>query len=481
MNRRKFLHTSALVSLFGMLPMPRLVTGASPRERVVVVGAGMAGLACARELTGAGYEVIILEGRGRVGGRIWTSNRLGVPVDLGASWIHGTRRNPVMALARNNRVECAETDYDDISLYDRDGTEIDPDILDTLGDYWEDLLGELYSHMPPSGRDISIRDAVQQLLAEEQLDPLESRFLEWSLETLAVATAASTSDLSLHGDDGESFGGGDCLFPGGYQQLIEIVGRGLDIRFGHVVRSITLQQKGVRITTDSDINPGFCGSCHDNLGSNRSASDSRVRSIVADRVVVTVPLGVLQASLAGNGIDFNPSLPDWKEEAIENLGMGDLNKVALRFKKSFWPDHPHFIGTLAGVDGGYPVFQNYYRYLDVPVLVGFSGGRLIRSRETESDRDIVNFALQRLQTIFGTSVPEPESWAISRWHSDPFAVGSYPYIPVGSTSDYYNSMARPIENRLFWAGDATHENHSGTVHGAYISGLRAAGEILQLT
>lgn len=108
-------------------------------------------------------------------------------------------------------------------------------------------------------------------------------------------------------------------------------------------------------------------------------------------------------------------------------------------------------------------------------------GRLIRSREMGTDRDILSDALQGLHTIFGTSCPEPESWAISRWHSDPFAVGRYPYLPVGSTSGYYNTMARPVENKLFWAGDATHENHSGTVHGAHISGLQAAGEILQLT
>ena len=175
---------------------------------------------------------------------------------------------------------------------------------------------------------------------------------------------------------------------------------------------------------------------------------------------------------------FEPELPGWKQKAIDGLSMGDLNKAALRFDRPFWPDDCHFVGALGGAGGGYPVYQNYYRYLGVPVLVGFSGGALIRSRERKDDRAIVSEVLASLRSMFGSSVPEPVSWAVSRWHSDPFAIGSYPFIPVGSHSSLYKEMARPVEDRLFWAGDATDEDHSGTVHGAYISGLRAAREIL---
>jgi monoamine oxidase len=154
--------------------------------------------------------------------------------------------------------------------------------------------------------------------------------------------------------------------------------------------------------------------------------------------------------------------------------------VALRFEKPFWPEEKHFIGDMNAINGGYAVYQNYYRYLDVPVLVGFSGGKSIRGREALTAEQTKDIAMKSLRGMFGKRIPEPVGVAVSRWHTDPFAVCCYPYVPVGSSSDSFQELAKPIGERLFFAGDATDGNHSGTVHGAYISGVREAKRIAKL-
>ncbi len=85
-----------------------------------------------------------------------------------------------------------------------------------------------------------------------------------------------------------------------------------------------------------------------------------------------------------------------------------------------------------------------------------------------------------LRTVFGERVPEPTEVAVTRWHTDPFAIGSYSYVPVGGSSDDFEVLSRPVGDRLFFAGEATIVDHSGTVHGAYLSGLREAERIARL-
>jgi monoamine oxidase len=85
-----------------------------------------------------------------------------------------------------------------------------------------------------------------------------------------------------------------------------------------------------------------------------------------------------------------------------------------------------------------------------------------------------------LRLIYGEEIPDPEAWLITRWGHDPFAYGSYSYAPVGASIEDYEAMAEPVENRLFFAGEATYPEHSATVHGAFLSGMREAKRIAEL-
>jgi monoamine oxidase len=160
--------------------------------------------------------------------------------------------------------------------------------------------------------------------------------------------------------------------------------------------------------------------------------------------------------------------------------MGLLNKLYLRFSEVFWDEDSDWIGYIAAQKGEWSDFFNLYKYTGRPVLLAFNAGEVARRLEAYSDRETVAACMEVLRTIYGDDIPEPDAWQITRWASDPLAGGSYSYRPVGSTSEDHNHLAEPVNGRLFFAGEATSAGLNATVHGAYLSGLRAAGEITDL-
>ena len=159
--------------------------------------------------------------------------------------------------------------------------------------------------------------------------------------------------------------------------------------------------------------------------------------------------------------------------------MGVLNKVALRFDRPFWPVDHHFIGYMSEKVGEYPQFLNVSKYTQEPVLMAFTGGNFARALESKSDAHIASEIKQVLYKIYGSSVPEPKGVAVARWSTDPFARGSYSHIPVGATGTEYDILAEPLAHgRLRFAGEATIRNYPGTVHGAFLSGVREAEHLI---
>jgi monoamine oxidase len=116
-----------------------------------------------------------------------------------------------------------------------------------------------------------------------------------------------------------------------------------------------------------------------------------------------------------------------------------------------------------------------------PILIGFNGGRVAVDVESWSDREIVQSALTVLRKMFGADLPDPVSHMITRWQADPWSLGSYSHLPPGSTPDDRRVLAEPVEGRVFFAGEACSIEHAATVHGAYLSGVKAAEEILAQT
>lgn len=450
MERRHFLQLMSAVGLFALPRRTQQQRTAATTEKIIVIGAGMAGLAAARTLVEAGYAVTVIEGRERIGGRVWTSRHwTDAPLDLGASWIHGTKGNPMTALADTISAKRVATSYDASILYDTSGQPA-TEAQEAAVEAWQETLDEATAIAQRQSQDLSLQAAVEQVVDWAALSKRERQELQLFLNsTIEQEYAGATTEVSAkYFESDEAFAGQDVLFPNGYGVLPASLAKGLTLHLNQRVTHIAYDRNGVTVTTDRD-------------------------TFTADRAVVTVPLGVLKQ----NVIRFTPLLPAAKVAAIESLGMGLLNKLYLRFSTPFWPTNYDWLNYLALEKGQWSEWLSLYRPTQKPILLGFTAATFGRTIEKWSDEKIVNSAMTTLHTIFGRQIPAPTAWQITRWASDPFAYGSYSFYKVGSTPDSRATLAAPVAGRLFFAGEATAEDYPGTVHGAYLSGLRAAEEI----
>ena len=162
---------------------------------------------------------------------------------------------------------------------------------------------------------------------------------------------------------------------------------------------------------------------------------------------------------------------------VSGFGFGVLNKVYLKFPQVFWQADSHLLNYISVEKGHWCEWLNLAALLGEPVLLAFNAGTYGLEIEALTDAQIVEAAMVTLRTIYGNPVPDPESWLVTRWGSDPFTHGSYSSLRPGSEPQMYDDLAAPLNNRLFFAGEATHRVHPATVHGAHLSGLRAADQV----
>lgn len=414
---------------------------------VVVVGAGVAGLTAARDLQAAGATVIVLEARDRIGGRTVTEVREGFPLDLGASWIHGVDGNPVSALVADAGIGTVPTDVENAVGYDAataDGLLDDAALARAAA-----RLDEAVQR----GYDADVDQPLQVIVdAAESGAPADQARLVRYLAASAIENeyAGPLSELSAYWfDEAEAYGGGDAMIDGGYGQVPAVLAEGLDVRLSTPVTAIAVGSASVVVT-------------------------GAAATVEADAVIVTVPLGVLRLGT----IAFDPPLPAEHQAAIAGLGMGSLNKVFLRFDSVFWDDDVDWIGVVppAGIDP-WVDWVTIGRAADAPVLLGFAAGDLGRWVDAQPDAAVVASALTALRTAY-PGAPEPLEVLVTRWGADPYAGGSYSFAAVGSDPAMRDTLAEPVGERLVLAGEATSREHPSTVHGALLSGQRAAAAVL---
>ncbi|KAJ5206229.1 Winged helix-turn-helix transcription repressor DNA-binding [Penicillium cf. griseofulvum] len=304
----------------------------------------------------------------------------------------------------------------------------------------------------------------------------DMRLMNWHFANLEYANATNVNRLSLSGwdqDIGNEFEGEHSQVIGGYQQLpygLYMLPEKLDVRTGKIVTDI----------------------CYDTTGSNKKQKAviqcEDGEKFMADHVVFTGSLGVLKQQ----NIKFEPPLPDWKRGAIERLGFGIMNKVILVFEEPFWDTKRDMFGLLrepnnpasmvqedyAANRGRFYLFWNVIKTTGLPCLIALMAGDAAHQAESTSDEEIITEVTGQLRNVFKhTTVPDPLETIITRWGQDPFTYGSYSYVAAAAFPDDYDLMARSIGN-LHFAGEATCGTHPATVHGAYLSGLRAASEII---
>ncbi|ROV90843.1 hypothetical protein VSDG_08021 [Cytospora chrysosperma] len=585
-----------------------------PRKRrtVAVIGAGFSGLGCARQLEGLFTQyskrfrdmgedpptVVVIEGRNRVGGRVYSRAFQTLPdtapgvfrgkrftAEMGGMIITGfDRGNPLNILVRGQLGLPYHCLRSDMSLYDTHGAAVDPvrdEMVEHLFNACLDRVSEYKFKSPPSkliegnhdlideGRDstaeghktIALEEekvaaqphapsvSQQNIAPETHLVPVSTdrmtgkihvepgtpgsmraafkaksigwtlkagvaetrdvdleaaatdsvatlgsvvdealmqhkeildlnaqdfRLLNWHIANLEYSNATSLNRLSLQGwdiDAGNEWEGKHTMVVGGYQSVargLSMLPAPLSIKHKAAVKRITYTSEGSDGPAKIDMEDG--------------------QSIEADYVVNTIPLGVLKH----DNIEFQPPLPSWKTDAIDRLGFGVLNKVILVYKEAFWDKDRDIFGMLQTPTNRLSLNQKdytsrrgrFFQWFNVtnttgmPCLLALMAGDAGYDTEITPNDELIAEATEILRMRYGARVPsQPLEAIVTRWESDRFARGSYSNAGVKMQAEDYQIMARPVGN-LHFAGEHTIVTHPATVHGAYLSGLRAASDVL---
>ncbi len=440
-------------------------------DDVLVIGAGAAGLAAARELTSAGLSVRVVEARGRIGGRVHTIHDSGMPmpVELGAEFVHG-RPPETWGI-----VEAAGIPLYDVAgdhWYSSGGT------IGRPGDFWGDLDKVMEGMEKVEGKDITFGEYLDRRVKgkkRRELAGLAASFIEGfhagPIDRIGVRGLVLANRASDATDGDRSF-----RVIQGYDRVIEWLRAGIDPVRGHLhlntmATSVRWRSGGVAVETTPT--PG-----------------GEPRSYHARHLLVTLPLGVLKGEPGSPGtVSFLPEIPE-KRRAWNALEMGDALRVVLRFRERFWEklslsDDP--TTTLDGLSflhargGAFPTWWSMLP-VRVPMLTGWAGGPHASKLLALGDDEIVRHAIETLGQALGVGsgyvAERLEASYLHNWRNDPFTRGAYSFVPAGALPAQ-KRLAAPVAGTLFFAGEATTtDGHIGTVHGAIASGRRAAREII---
>lgn len=428
---------------------------------VIVLGAGAAGLAAAAELTRGGARVLLLEARARVGGRIWTCREAGlsVPAELGAEFIHGHAPRTRELLA-----DCGVAMLDAVgSRWTLAGGQPVP------SDAWfAELMQAIGRTDVLRQRDMPFDEFVQRHLAAA-LSPQAQLAARRMAEGFDAADTARASARAIVSEwQGDTLGGVPQSRPaGGYAALLGALlqraapGR-LTLRLQCPVHSVRWSRGAVEVMGES-------------LGASYSAR--------AARLVVTLPLGVLQQQAGAGAVRFEPPLAA-KAAALSGLASGAVVKVLLRFDEPFWEHlaggRYHDASFFHATGSEVPTFWTNAP-ARAPLLIAWAGGPRAARLAAAPNAVLVRAALAGIESLFGRDCNPQErlqGYLYHDWQHDPYACGAYSYVLVGG-DQARAQLAEPLGETLYFAGEATDtQDEAGTVTGALDSGVRAAREAL---
>jgi len=409
---------------------------------VIIIGAGASGLSAAKELARLGLSYIVVDGSHRIGGRAYSEEIApGVWFDLGCSYLHQGDTNPFVTIADDLDVTIGK-DHGDIftdnkQSYYQDGVPLSPAERKVYLSHQNEWYTAIHA-AAARGEDVAIVDLLD----------LENRYAMTYANVMA-ATCAHDIDQVSSVEVATFDEGPDIPILNGYGNLVATWAEDIAVSLNTKVERIEYSFQGVSV------------------GTSRGTLQART-------VLSTVSNGIL----ASDEIEFTPALPDWKMEAVAGLPTGTLNKICVHFDKDVFGPGGRGFHINCNEDAGAGGFEASVMGQNTAVV--FIGGRHAIWLENQGQQASHEYAVEQVSEVFGNDIRKHVTRSIATaWTTDPWTRGSYSCALPGNAHQRVE-LARPLDDRLFFAGEATTVGDHACCHGAYRSGIRAAQEIAKV-
>ena len=422
------------------------------KKQIIVIGAGAAGAMAANTLIRNGHEVTILEARNRVGGRIHTNLDWGIPLELGANWISyaSSKGNLGWEYKNSLNIKTNTTSNFMVQLFKDNGSRINNIRARVINLLFEWKMKKFLSKSKADSFDISWEQAANEMTNYQNLSARKKAEIDILKKGNAALTgtsnhiASAKAYIGLYVNEKEH----EELVLNGYDQLIHHLLEGSDVRLQHRVLEVENVSYGVKVTTNNGILEG-------------------------DFAIITVPLSLLRQ----DNIKILPKMPSFKKEALHKMGISVFNKVFMEFSSKFWKGDPHFMvfGEKILKESGVVLSLN--PHVKRPILVAFHVGDNGEWIERQDDQKVMSLWQSILHKSFPNKTIEFKNFKKTSWNAEPYSLGSYSHIPLGTVEADMKRIVEP-HGKILFAGEGTNFKWHGYVHGALESGVREAKRII---